>query len=507
MGLYDFTIYSLIERNAKLYANHAAWISEEEKITHRQLLEKVCRLSGGLLNAGIQKGDRIGVLALNCLEFVYLYGAAAKIGAIMVPINWRLQPEEVEYIIKDATPKMVFADAECQKLSAPLVSNFDFIEKSYSMGPANGEFASFQDLLAGEDDCAEVDICADDAYVIIHTAAVAGKPRGAILAHKNLIAANLQSIYNWNLTPKDCYMCVLPLFHIAALGACLNVMHAGGANVLLPKFEPDPVLKHIQENKVSLFIEFPPMLSTLLERNKDLKNDLSSLRILGGFGTPEIVEQYEKTTGGTFWTGFGQTETASIITYGVYKEKPGSAGYPGVLTDMEIMDDYGNFVETGRTGEIVVRGPLVFKGYWNLEKETEYTLRNGWHHTGDMGRLDEDGCLFYAGRMPEKELIKSGGENVYPAEVEKAILGHPLVEEVSVIGVRDKKWGEAVKAVCVLKKGEELAESELAEFVASKIARYKKPQYVVYVSGLPKAEDGSIDRAKVKREHELSHLL
>ncbi len=501
MGLYDFTIYHLIKRNAKLYSDRTALISSDVKITNQQFLDLVDRLAAGLQQAGIEKGDRLGVLAPNCLEFVYLYGAAAKIGAIMLPVNWRLQPEEVEYVVSDATPKLLFAGAEFQDPAASLLTKFDFVQKAYTLGPAAGEFASLQDLLESTGDIAEVEVSDRDDYIIIYTAAVAGKPRGGVLTHQNLIAANLQSIVVWGLSPADCHLCILPLFHIAGLGACLNLIHAGGSNVILPKFDPDMALKHIQQDKVSMIPVFPPILSTLLERNKELNYDLTSLRIVGGLDTPETIQQYEAQTGGTFWTGFGQTETTGIISYGAYREKPGAAGIPGVLTEMEIVDESGNFAKTGETGEIVIKGPVVFRGYWNLAQETEYTFRNGWHHTGDMGRLDEEGYLFYAGRMPEKELIKSGGENVYPSEVEKVILEHPRVTEACVIGVADEQWGEAVKAVCVLKKDESLAEAELAEFVASKIARYKKPRYVTYVSELPKTADGSIDRAKVKAEH------
>ena len=501
MGLYDFTIYHLIKRNAKLYSNRTALISSDVKITHQRCLEIVDQLAVGLQQAGIEKGDRLGVLAQNCLEFVYLYGAAAKLGAIMLPVNWRLKPEELEYVVSDSAPKLLFAGAEFQDLAASLLTKFDFIEKGYTFAAAAGEFALFQDLMENSGDVAEIDVCDKDDYVIIHTAAVAGKPRGGVLTHQNLIAANIQSIVAWDLSPEDCHLCILPLFHIAGLGACLNLIHAGGSNVILPKFDPAVALKHIQDDKVSMIPEFPPILSTLLESNKDLNYDLSSLRIVGGLDTPETIQQYEEQTGGTFWTGFGQTETTGIITYGAYREKPGAAGIPGVLTELEIMDESGNIVKTGEIGEIVVRGPVVFKGYWKLAEETEYTFRNGWHHTGDMGRLDAEGYLFYAGRMPEKELIKSGGENVYPSEVEKVIQEHPHVTEACVIGVADEQWGEAVKAVCVLKKDEGLAEAELAEFVASKIARYKKPRYVTYVSELPKTADGSIDRAKVKAEH------
>lgn len=501
MGLYDFTVYHLMKRNARYYSTRTALISGDEKVTNRRLLDIVDRLAAGLQQAGIEKGDRLGVLAQNCLEFVYLYGAAAKIGAIMLPVNWRLQPDEVAYIVSDTTPKIMVAGAEFQDPVASLTAKFDFVKKAYALGPATGEFASFQDLMESSDDPAEVEVSDRDDFVIIHTAAVAGKPRGGVLTHQNLIAANIQSIVAWDLSPEDCHLCILPLFHIAGLGACLNLIHAGGSNVILPKFDPDMALKHIQQDKVSMIPVFPPILSTLLDRNKELKYDLTSLRIVGGLDTPETIQEYEAQSGGTFWTGFGQTETTGIISYGIYREKPGAAGIPGVLTEMEIMDESGNFAKTGETGEIVIRGPVVFKGYWNLAVETEYTFRNGWHHTGDMGRLDEDGYLFYAGRMPEKELIKSGGENVYPSEVEKVILEHPGITEACVIGVADDQWGEAVKAVCVLKKDERLAEGELAEFVASRIARYKKPRYVAYVSGLPKTADGSIDRAKVKAEH------
>jgi len=278
-------------------------------------------------------------------------------------------------------------------------------------------------------------------------------------------------------------------------------MHAGGKNVVLPKFDPQRALQLIEAERVSIFVEFPPMLSTLLEKNKELNCDITSLRVIGGLDAPDTIKEFEESTGGKFWTGFGQSETSGFITFAPYFERIGSAGLPPFMADVELVDDDGNFVAPGEQGEIVVRGPVVFNGYWNLEEDNAYTFRDGWHHTGDMGRFDEDGYLFYTGRKPEKELIKPGGENVYPAEVEKTILEHPAVKEVSVIGVPDSQWGEAIKAVCVLSEGKTLPESELIEFVASKIARFKKPKHVVYVSELPKTAGGEIDRTKVKADH------
>jgi long-chain acyl-CoA synthetase len=190
-----------------------------------------------------------------------------------------------------------------------------------------------------------------------------------------------------------------------------------------------------------------------------------------------------------------------MVTVCAYTERPGSAGKEGPLAKIKLVDDHEREVPAGTPGEICVRGPLVFLGYWKLEADTRYTFREGWHHTGDIGRLDENGYLWYVKRKAEKELIKPGGENVYPAEVEKVILEHPEVAAVSVIGVRDKEWGEAIKAVCVRKPGSSLTQQGLIDFVASRIARYKKPKYVDFVPVLPKTQDGSVDREKVKAEH------
>jgi len=281
----------------------------------------------------------------------------------------------------------------------------------------------------------------------------------------------------------------------------LNVMQAGGSNILIPKFDVDLALKHIQEDKVTFFAEFPPMLQTLLEKTEEDNCDLSSLRHVAGLDQPDTVKRFEEMSGATFWSLYGQSETSGFVSLAPYFERPGSAGVPCCMAEVEIVDDYGNILETGKSGEIVIRGPMVFKGYWNLEKDNEYTFRDGWHHTGDKGHLDKDGYLWYAGRKAEKELIKPGGENVYPAEVEKAILEHPSVKESVVIGVPDSQWGEAIKAICVLKDGESVTEAEIIEFVAGRIARYKKPKYVVFVPDLPKTEGGIIDKERVKEDY------
>jgi long-chain acyl-CoA synthetase len=211
-----------------------------------------------------------------------------------------------------------------------------------------------------------------------------------------------------------------------------------------------------------------------------------------------VIKQFQELSGGSYYAMYGQTETSCLATIGKYDDCPGSAGKTILLGDVQLFNEHDQPVAAGEVGEICVRGPMVFKGYWGLPDDNAYTFRDGWHHTGDLGRFDADGFLFYAGRKAEKELIKPGGENVYPAEVEKVILLHPAVAATVVIGVPDPKWKEGIKAVCQLHPGESLTAKELIDFVGERIARFKKPQYVEFVSDLPATKDGSPDRTAVK---------
>ena len=500
MAKNSFTIYSIIKRNAERYCDSIGWIHGEKKVTHGFFKKCVDRLAYGLTNLGIVKGDRICVIDQNSLEYTHIYGAAAKIGAVVLPINWRLKQQEIEFLISDCRPKILFFGFELQELIESIKPKFGFIRKFISLGFVREEFIPICDLMVkgSEKENIDCEVEPDDDYVIIHTAAVDGKPRGAVLTQGNFIAANIQSMYEWKLVPKDCNLCMLPMFHMMGLIILKSVMHAGGCNVIMPKFKIDTALELIEEHKVSIFAEFPPMLATMLEKNRKKQTNISSVRIIIGLDSEETILEYEKISGGKFWVCYGQTETTGIVTYGIYNSRSLNSGKAGIISEIAIMDENGSILKEDQEGEIIVRGPLMFKGYRNLKNETEYVSRDGWHHTGDIGKIDRDGYLFFNGRKQEKDLIKSGGENVYPIEVEKVILEHPLVEDVCVIGVADVRWGEAVKAVCVLKKEAKDTKINLAEFVKDKIAAYKKPQYVSFVDELPKNQKGDIDREAVK---------
>ena len=380
---------------------------------------------------------------------------------------------------------------------------FPFVERCFSLDEADGDFAAFEDLTrgAGAESAPPADVSCDSGFVIIHTAAVGGQPRGALLSHAGLLAANVQLGGCWSLSPQDVHLGVLPLFHASGLGMMLAVQQAAGATVVLSRFDAQAAVQTIAAEKVTVFATFPPMLGALLDQAPKDGGDLSSLRHLTGLDVPDTITRFEAACpNARFWVAYGQSEMSGVVTFAPFRDRPGSAGKPTGLNRVCVVDDLDRPVATGETGEIVVRGPAVFKGYWNRVADNALTFRNDWHHTGDMGRFDADGYLWYGGRSPAKELIKPGGENVYPAEVERALLEHPAVAQAVVFGVPDAQWGEAIKAVCVCRHGQTVAAAQLIDFVGERIARFKRPKHVVFTASLPRNAQGQVDRARVKQE-------
>ena len=500
MGLHDYTFYDLINCNAVSYGNRPAWfeVDDQRAITFAEYKNRVDRLASGLQTVGIKKGDRIGAFGKNSLEFFCLYGAAGALGAIVLPINWRLSVEEALFNLNDCEPEMLFVDPEYQEMIGASKDKLPSVKNYFSMKVPGDHFAGFDSLLKNDGDFQAADVSVDDGLVIIHTAAVAGRPRGALLSHGNLICANTHIGLQLNLTAEDVHLNILPLFHVGGLFMASGCFHAGVLNVNMSKFDAALAVSLIEEKNVSVMFDFSPILGSILEEHKKSGKNIKTLQHVAGLESPAVIEEYQKLTGGTFICMYGQTETSAIATMGRYSDRPGSAGKTIQLSNVQIVDDNDRPRPPGEIGEIAVKGPMVFKGYWNLAEDTAATFRGGWQHTGDLGRFDEDGFLWYEGRKADKELIKPGGENVYPAEVEKAILEHPAVAKTVVFGVPDPKWKEGIKAVCQLREGQTLEPQELSAFVAARIASFKKPQYVEWVSELPELEDGSVDRAKVK---------
>lgn len=500
MTVRDFSLMDMIERNACVFPAREAIVYESIRMTFFEYRTACRRLWSGFRSAGARPGDRVALVAQNNLDYLTLCGAAALGGLVVVPVNWRLNPEELRALLRDASPSFLVTSSEFQDRVEQAEQGLASVRSRYVLGPnARGDYLPVAELHRCGERTGAAD--ADAPYVIIYTAAVEGRAKGAVLSQANLMALVVSLGSFFKLDVEDVHCCFLPLFHIAGLSLSMAVMQAGGKNIIQEKFDADQTLDLIERESASILYSFPPMLDQLVDRQREKERNLASLKYIGGLNPPDSMERFQEVAPHVrFAVMFGQTE-AMAVTAGWADEAPGSSGRPAPLARVRIVDEADQDAAVGEVGEICVKSPCVFQGYLGFEDETAWALRNGWHHTGDMGRLDERGYLWYAGRMPAKELIKTGGENVYPAEVEKALLEHPSVVEVCVIGVSDEQWGEALKAVCVFADGDAPSEDDLIAFVGTRLAGYKKPRHIFCVDSLPKTAEGMIDRTAVKRDH------
>jgi len=493
------SLYELFALRASQQGVAPAFITPEETITYAEFLSLVDSLSAGLQQEGLKAGERVTTLAKNSIEHFAVLVASTRIGAIVFPANWRLSNTEFTQVVKLTEPAALFIDSEFDSKLTEIDLSDIRIKANLDDRNVSG-FTRIKDFKSGAE-LPGVMIGLDDPAVIIATAAVAGLPRGAVLTHNNLISVGRMFSNAYQLTDKDRFLGVLPLFHIAGLEYLVVMATAGGASVLLPGFDAHLGNQMMDEHQVSLITTFPPMLEQLMAERLKAGTNWDSLRICFGIlNPPEVIQKYLDLDRGDYWTGYGQTETTGIATLFNHKLKPGSAGKVVDGLEMQIVDDQDQEVPTGQPGEILVRGNLVFSQYWRDQAASDYAARGGWHHTGDLGRVDEDGFLYYVGRKPEKELIKSGGENIYPVEVENAIHLLPEVVEVCVIGVPDDKWGETVKAVIELAQGKHLNQEDILAGIANHLAAYKKPRLFEFVEKLPRDDSGKVDRLKVKTD-------
>jgi acyl-CoA synthetase (AMP-forming)/AMP-acid ligase II len=496
MGPHQFTLYDMLVRSAHSFGNNPAVIAGERAWTYREFLRRVDSLAAGLAAMGLVKGDRLCILAQNDPAYLEVYGACARQGIVVYPINWRLTGDEVARVAERAQPKAFLVDAESASLVAGIRAgrivkhwlNFSSEEHEGVVPLAN--------LYISGPGVPRADVAADDPFAVISTAAVDVIPRGAVLSHGNLLAANLCTLSAMGFTDRDRYLVALPLFHITALGSALAHLHAGGANVVVSRFDAAEAVRLIDRHAITHVSDFPPVLVNLLEAAGNVGSRLATLTHVSGLDRPETIQKLHEQTAAQFWTGFGQSETSGFVSLQRVSERPGAAGKPALLAQLRLVDDYDRDVSAGSPGEILVQGPVVFQGYFGQPDATAYTFRGGWHHTGDVGRFDAEGYLHYVKRKAEKELIKPGGENVYPAEVESVIMELPKVSAVCVFGVPDVQWGEAIKAV--VETDAKLAESDVIDHVGSRIARFKKPKWVAFAAKLPRTAEGAVDREAVK---------
>ncbi len=482
----------LLARNAAVHGGLTALLGDFGTVSHRQLHARATAMAHTLQALGVGTGDRLAVLAANRPQVIELLGAAAILGATLVLLNTRASAAETAAVLADSGARRVFCDAALRPLldGMPAGVACEGIEDS-----PTGEAQSGPGPEAKEPNVARPRVDTSSPLVAIPTAAVDGRPRLALLSHASLLHQALQLAHAWVLSPADRHLCILPLFHMAGLGLTMAVQVAGGASVLMPRFDAAAAASTIASDRVSCFASFAPILSGVLDAAQVGGDDLGSLRAVMGLEPADVVARLHRAwPGAVFWAAYGQTETGGPVSLAPADACPGSAGRLLPMVALRIERARGDDAAPGEPGEILVRGPGVFSGYLNRPVETAHAAHGGWHHTGDLGRLDAKGFLWFEGRAPEKALIKSGGENIYPAEVEHALRAHPAVADAVVIGVPDARWGEAVRAVCELRPEHTVSAETLCEFVGNRIARFKRPRDLIFVPALPRCQDGSIDR-------------
>ena len=495
-----------IKKWSFLQPNKRALIFEERPFTYQEVNLRTNQLSHFLLELGIKKGDRVSVLLYNCHQYIETLFALSKIGAILVPLNWRLAGPELEFIIKDSGSRILIFDTEFVEVVASLRPNLNLSNGDYiSVGSSCPDWAKDYEKGLLENPVHEpplkVSIGDEDPHILMYTSGTTGVPKGAILSHRKTFFNALNADIFYNLTSKDIMIVSRPMFHSGGLLVeAAPVLYKGGTLILKKRFRPQEILESIQKYRVTL-LELPATVYQFILLECDLSQyDLSSVRcyFTGGERVPKTMlkEYYRK--GITISQIFGQTE-ASTITFLSPDDavlKIGSVGLPVFHGEVRIVDKMGKDVSPAEVGEIIIKGPTLMSGYWNRPDLTSETIRDGWLYTGDLAKTDEEGYVYIVDR--EKDMYISGGENIYPAEIEKVLHSHPKIFDAGIVGVPDEKWGEVGKAFIVLKPGETMSDSEIFEFLKGKVAKYKIPKYVDFIEELPKTASGKIQKFLLK---------
>ncbi len=466
------------------------------KFSYADLDARIGRLTAALAAKGIAKGDRIALLAPNCAEYFELQFACGRLGAIMLPLNWRLTVPELEYILGDAGPKLLIHDKGFAQQAAALSQ--DLLEIDHERPDSAYERA----LAEAGPAPAAVPLTHDDIGMVMYTSGTTGHPKGAIITHGmvfwNCVNLGIPAL----ITPETVQLVVLPLFHTGGLNCYANpVLHAGGTILIMRSFDPGQALDCLSDPSLGIthFFAVPAPYQFMMQHPKFAGADLARLRIAGVGGAPCALSILETWTarGVPLVQGWGMTETSpagTMLDAADAIRKLGSAGKAMMHTAIRVGDDEGRDVAAGGIGELLIKGPNITPGYWNNPQATERSFTDGWLHTGDAARLDEEGFVYIVDRW--KDMYISGGENVYPAEVENVLFQIPAIADAAIIGVPDERWGEVGMAIVVRKPDQDLAEGDVIRHCLARLAKFKVPQSVAFVDALPRNATGKV----LKRE-------
>jgi len=510
-------IGKLLTKSAQTFPDNLAIAHGSRHLTYAQFNSRVNRLVNALHKLGIKQGDNIAILQYNYPETLESIFACFKAGCGALPVNFRLHPKEFAFIIDHSEAKAVILSSEFNEAIVDIRERIPRAHHLITLSDAKGEVLDYENLISKESDQFEdADVQPDDLAWVFYTSGTTAMPKGAMLTHRNLLAMtmNFYSDMCTGFGPNEVILHAAPLSHGSGLYALPNIAKAA-ANIILESksFDPELVFKTIQEYRVTNMFAAPTMVKLMVDSPAVDRYDHTSLKCLNYGGAPMYVEDLKKAMkklGSCLVQLFGQGESPMTITYLPHRDhvlegtpeqmkRLGSVGIQRTDVEVRIFDAEDKELPPSEMGEIVTRSDLVMKGYWRNPEATEKTLRNGWLHTGDVGYMDKEGYLFIMDRS--KDMIISGGENIYPREIEEVIIQHPAVREVAVVGVPDTKWGEAIKAVVALVPGKATTEKELISFCKDNIASYKKPKSVDFVDELPKSNYGKILKREIRDKY------
>jgi fatty-acyl-CoA synthase len=482
-------------RRARMSPSRIALSHEGRHWTYAEFATRVNRLAAALRGLGVRRGDRVAYLGLNRPSTVETLFAAGAAGAVHLPLNWRLTEAELGFITADAGPRVLIAGPEhleaARALGVPHV-----------LGPE-----AYEELIAAApDDPVDEPVTLDELAMIMYTSGTTGRPKGAMLTHGNLTFNTVNHLINLDLRGDEVALVTAPLFHIAALAqTVLPNITKGGRLIIMSTFDPERALETIESERVTSMFGVPAMFSFIAQSPRWASTDLSSLRLLecGGAPVPDPLIRTYQERGLTFLQGYGMTEAAPGVLYLAAEDsirKAGTAGVPEFFTDVRVVTPEGADTAPGEPGEILVHGPNVMAGYWGRPEETAAVLSgDGWFRSGDIAIRDEEGFHRIVDRV--KDMIISGGENIYPAEVESALLSHPGIADCAVIGVPDEKWGEVGKALVVPRPGADLDAASVLGHLDGRLARYKIPKLVELITEIPRTGSGKILKSRLRDEY------
>lgn len=499
-----------VEKNARLFPNKSAIVFYDRRCTFSELKERVYQLSNGLLELGVKKGDRVAIIQDNCFEYPEMYYGISKIGAIITPFNYRLIGRELTFLLNDSEANTLIIGKDFVETMGPFRPELKFIKNYICIGDKPEGMINYDELVnRSSTKKPEVKVEPNDVSALLYTGGTTGRPKGVVLTHRNWEATATTQVVELGLHYGETDLIATPLFHVGSSWPLFYNFLLGSTEVIVKRVDVEDILRTVEREKVTITLWIVPVIRLVMSYPDLVKKyDLSSLKLVVTGGAPisghELKRFIELLDGVQVSQGSGQTETGKTSENRVNHflddpEKIGSSGREAFNVEMRVVDDKDNDVPLGGVGEMIIRSEGVMKEYWEMPEETAEAMKGGWHHTGDLVKIDKDRFITYVDR--KKDMIITGGENVYSKEVEDVIYGVKAVAEVAVIGIPDEKWGESIKALVVLKEGEEATEQELIAHCKKHITGFKCPKSVEFYDSFPKTGLGKIAKNVLREKY------